>query len=110
MRISAGRLTRRVTLLEPTHGTDAAGGPTLTYADAGGRWCQQIQYAPVAEEREAQRQTAARVRLLLRLDSLTMALTTDWRVRFEGEELQIAGLERAPEDGSLILSGEQPTG
>ncbi len=109
MRISAGLLNRRCVLLEPTAGLDANGGPTLSYAAAGGRWCSRLRWAPTEAERDAQRQTAAAVQLLLRLDALTQTITTKWRVQIDGQELQIIGLDAAPEDGSLIITGQQPT-
>ena len=109
MKISAGLLNRRCVLLAPTAGVDASGGPTLTYADAGGRWCSRLRWAPTEAERDAQRQTAASVQLVLRLDAVTRTVTTKWRVTFDGQELQIIGLDAAPEDGSLIITGQQPT-
>jgi head-tail adaptor len=109
VRISAGLLDRRVTLLAPVSTLDAMGGPVETYQEAGKRWCSRLRYDPRGVDRDAQRQTAAGVNLLLRLDSLTDTITSKWRVVFDGQELEIAGLERTPADGSLIISGQQPT-
>lgn len=109
MRIQAGRLRDRVELLRPTPAKDELGGPITSYAVAATRWCARVRFTPVSEDRESQRQTAAQVNLLMRLDAETAAMTTDWRLRFEGQDLQVSGLERDGANGSLIVTGQQPT-
>jgi head-tail adaptor len=110
VKISAGRLDDRVTFLEPQASTDAFGGPLVTYTPAGTRWASRVRYQPSEVERDPQRQTVAAVNLLVRLDALARRVTTKWRVLYDGEELEIAGLDRSSADGSLVVSGRLPTG
>lgn len=108
MRIKAGNLNRKVSLLQPTPAVDASGGPIVTYAAVATRWCQRLRFMGVEVEREPQRQPTATVQLLMRLDSLTATITTEWQIEFEGMRLIIAGLDRNPADGSLIINGQAP--
>lgn len=110
MRISAGRLNQRVTLLQPVTTLDALAGPVVSLVPVGDRWCAKLRFAAAEIERDASRATNASVRLALRLDGLTSAITTEWRMLFEGEEMVIAGVERATEDGSVIVTGTLPEG
>ena len=110
MRISAGLLTERVTLLEPQASTDAFGGPLVTYTEVDRRWASKVRYQPSEVERDPQRQTVASVNLLLRLDNLARRITTKWRLIYEGNELEIVGLDASKADGSLVISGRLPTG
>lgn len=108
MRINAGRLTRRVRLLRPAIALDADGAPMNGFSAAGDRWAARLKYTARLLDRDAQRQTVAGVGLLLRLDSLTAQIDARWRIRLDGQELAITGLEADPEDGSLIITGAHP--
>lgn len=104
MKIDAGRLNRRVTPLRPTQTLTESGAPLVTFDQQRERWCSRLRFVPVAEEREPQRQANASVQLLLRLDAETRPITTEWRVRFDGAEMLVAGVDSEPSDGSLILT------
>lgn len=108
MQIRAGQLRDRVTLLRPTQGVDAQGGAVVTYAPSGERWARRLRFAPTDLEREGQRQGVAQISLLMRLDSETAEVTTEWRVLFEGQPLQVDGVDRRREHGSIVLSGTAP--
>lgn len=106
VKIDAGRLNERVMLLRPTNGSDASGGPVTTYTDEEKRWCARLRSAGRVVDREPHRQPVAAVTLLLRLDSLTKTITTEWRLRLDGETLIISGLDRNRADGSLVVDAE----
>lgn len=108
MRISAGRLDRKVVFLAPTATKDASGGPVTAYAETFTRMATRLKFAPTEDEREPQRQTVAAINLLVRLDTKTRDVTTEWRVRFDGQDLEISGLEATPRDGSLQITGTVP--
>lgn len=103
MRIDAGRLDRRMTLMQPTQSKDAMGAPTISYAEAGKRWCGRLRFDPSEIGRDGQRKAVARVDLLLRLDSLTKTIGATWRCVFDGATLEVEGVDREPHDGSVIL-------
>ena len=108
MRITAGNLRDRVELLRPTQGLDDQGAPVVTFASAGFRHVQKMRFQGQEVESEAQRVPVAKAELLMRLDSLTETITTEWRIVFEGEQLRVGGLDRNRADGSLLVSGVTP--
>ena len=108
MRFKPGLARDKVTLLRPQPGADGIGGPETVFAPAGDRWGRKIRFQPTELEREDQRQGRADVQLLLRLDSLTQQITTEWRLLFEGEQLQVNGVDRMREHGTVMISGTAP--
>lgn len=103
MRVSASRLNRRVTLLRPSLTLTPLGSPVTTYSEAGRRWAGQLRFSPRELESSEQRKALSRRDLLLRLDSLTRAMSTEWRIVLDGVAMQIIGLEPSPADGSVIV-------
>lgn len=103
MRVSASRLNRRVTLLRPSPDLTPLGSPTTAYREAGKRWASQLRLVPRELEADAQRQTLSRRDLLMRRDSLTRAMTTEWRIVLDGVAMQVIGLDPDPADGSVIV-------
>lgn len=108
MRFNPGLARDRIELLRPTVATDGIGGPVTTYATAGKRWAKRLRFQPTELEREDQRQGRADVQLLMRLDTLTDTVTTEWRLLFEGQELQVNGVDPMREHGTLIITGIAP--
>lgn len=108
MRFRPGMARDRVMLLRPEVSADSIGGPETVFAEAGERWASRIRFQPTELEREDQRQGRADVQLLLRLDSLTLQITTEWRVLFDGQQLQVNGVDRQREHGTVLLSGTSP--
>lgn len=98
----------RVTLLQPTAGTDELGSPVTTFATAGARSATRMRFQATELEREDQRQGRADVQLLLRLDTLTRQITTEWRLLFEGEQLQVNGVDRNTGHGTVLITGTTP--
>lgn len=105
MRFKPGRARDKVSLLRPTLGEDGIGGPETVFAPAGDRWASKLRFQPTELEREDQRQGRADVQLLLRLDPLTRQVTTEWRLLFEGEQLQVNGVDRNGEHGTVVIIG-----
>lgn len=104
MQIIAGRLNRRVELLRPTQGQTDSGAPLTSFVADGFRSCARLRWNPTADELEPQRQATAAVTLLLRRDTLTRQITTEWRLMFEGALMQVDGVDAEPADGSLVLT------
>lgn len=103
MRVSTSRLNRRVTLLRPSLTITPLGSPVTTYSEAGKRWAGQLRFSPRELESSEQRKALSRRDLLLRIDSMTRTMTTEWRVVLDGVAMQVIGIEPDPADGSLIV-------
>lgn len=108
MRFTPGLARDRIELLRPTVADDGIGGPVTTFAAAGKRWAKRLRFQPTELERDDQRQGRADVQLLMRLDSLTQAVTTEWRLLFEGQELQVNGVDPMREHGTVTITGTSP--
>ena len=105
MRFIPGLARDRVRLLQPTTTAGDLGGPVVTFADAGGRSARRLRFTPTEMERDDQRQGTAAVQLLLRLDTLTRLITTEWRLTYEGQQLQVDGVDAQAEHGTVLLIG-----
>lgn len=108
MRFKAGLARERVELLRPQTREDGIGGPETVFAGAGLRWARRLRFQPAELERDDQRQGRADVQLLLRLDPLSREVTTEWRMLFEGEQLQVNGVDRMTADGTVMITGTTP--
>jgi head-tail adaptor len=105
MKIAAGTLNRRATLLAPVAGQAANGAPVTTYTAVGTRRCELLALKPAAIEAGSQRVATADVQMLMRLDALTKTIAATWRIALDGVTYDVSGLMREPHDGSLIVYG-----
>lgn len=108
MKISAGRLDRRAILLRPDPTTSAMGAPVTAYTAVEARWCERLKFVPSVLARDPQRQAVAAIDLLFRLDALTTLITTEWRLRMDGADMVIIGVNTEPVDGSVIVTCTAP--
>jgi head-tail adaptor len=109
VKIAAGRLDRRVSVLRPTTSINAIGESVEIFAEAGKRWVALLSLSPAEVEREQTPGSRASTKLLMRLDSLTRQIGVRWRVTLDGVVYNVIGTDATPRDGSvmLLLAGVQ---
>jgi head-tail adaptor len=104
MKIRAGRLNRRVTLLAPVIAPNPASGEIVpTWQPQGERWAAELQPMPGNEETASQLVAKSSARLLMRLDPMTKTIRPTWRVRHADTDFEVIGATQTPEHGSVIV-------
>lgn len=107
MQVLSGRLDRRIEILKPQAVKTDLGAEDVVFVGQGSRWAQRLRFQPSDDEGQEQRLAISRRDYLVRLDSLTRQMTTEWRVREGTHTAQIIGLDDEPRDGSLIIRCDQ---
>lgn len=96
-----GRLDQRVTLLSPISATDAAGGISTSYADAGTVWARVDPQRGDESFKAAQLRADRTIKLLLRWRD---DVTVQWALRWRDETYDIVDVDRSGRrDGELWL-------
>ena len=99
----AGKRDRRITLRRPVTARDTSGGEVRAFEDWATVWAELVPpQAPAGEEISGAARTAPR-RLQFRILYLAGVATT-MRVRFDGEELDIVGVEEPERRRELVLT------
>lgn len=103
----AGGLDRRVTLREPSAGTDTIGQPTETWADAATVWAEvrEIKGREYFEAAQVQAERTVTFRIRYRSD-----VTEKWRIVWNGTEYDIRALAEIGRREGLEIVGGVPSG
>lgn len=100
--MTAGQLTKRVTLLEPVKGLDEDRQPVIRYEDAGTVWCN-VRWLrggeSVMQSRLASKSPAI---LTVRSSSVTRRVTSEWRVVIDGKRFEVREDPRESDDRAFL--------
>lgn len=104
MKIAAGRLDRRVTLLEPVQERSAVNGEiTTVWTSRGTRAAQKLRLMPDDQANAEQLIATASSTLLMRLDRGTRAIDPTWRIRMDDVDYDVVGTDDDRHDASLLV-------